>query len=125
MVADTDTLSSADLLGKTASALQSITIGDNAISGTLNYVTGYTGFSGDVSEQEGNYLALHVTANGTGADVYVMLVGGVHGEVKLDDDMIIIIRVTSNTQSVRIRAVQGTTSLTKTYTLTELTLASS
>ena len=45
--------------------LQSNVVVDNVhkkITGTLKYVTGYTGFSGDPEEQEGNYLVTHWTA---------------------------------------------------------------
>ena len=49
------------LLGKELSDLQSgVSVGQDAIAGTLKYVTGYTGFSGDPAEQEGHYLALHI-----------------------------------------------------------------
>ena len=41
---------------------EGITITDNAITGTLKLVSGYTGFSEDVSKQSGNYLALHFSA---------------------------------------------------------------
>lgn len=48
-------------MGLTTSDLQAdIEINGTTISGTSNYVTGYTGFSGDTDEQSGNYLALHV-----------------------------------------------------------------
>lgn len=50
-----------DVYGKTVSELQNgIQISEsNVISGTLNYVTGYTGFnSTKVEEQSSNYLAL-------------------------------------------------------------------
>lgn len=49
--------------GKTAAQLQSnVFVHDEAIQGNLKYVTGYTGFSGEASEQEGNYLALDFNA---------------------------------------------------------------
>ena len=39
-----------------------IVVSNGAISGTLKYVTGYTGFSGDTSEQSGHYLCIHAEA---------------------------------------------------------------
>lgn len=51
-----------DVLGKTVSDLQSdVSISGNAITGTLKYIDDYTGFSSNVSEQSGNYLALKFT----------------------------------------------------------------
>ena len=52
-----------DVYGKKASDLQSnVLVNDttNTISGTLKYVTGYTGFSGDLDKQTGNYIALNI-----------------------------------------------------------------
>ena len=49
-----------DLFGKVVSDLQEdMAISGNKITGTLKYVTGYTGFSSKVSEQQGNYIAMH------------------------------------------------------------------
>ena len=57
---DADIADSVDLLGKKASDLQEgVWIDDGKVYGTVKYVTGYTGFSGDPSEQEGYYLVLH------------------------------------------------------------------
>lgn len=54
---------SIDLAGKTASELVSeFEIQDNVITATLPYVEGYTGYSEEVSEQEGNYLPLMITS---------------------------------------------------------------
>lgn len=50
------------MLGKLAEELQEdIEVTSNSISGTLHYVTGYTGFSSDPELQSGNYLALKFT----------------------------------------------------------------
>lgn len=38
-------------------------VGDSEITGTLKYVTGFTGFSGDAEKQSGNYLALSFEAD--------------------------------------------------------------
>lgn len=62
LAADVDIDEDVDLLGKNITDLESgIVIDDDGnITGTLKYVTGYTGFSGDPEEQEGYFLALHV-----------------------------------------------------------------
>ena len=60
---DFDISDSIDLLGKVASDLQENMIVDatGKVTGTSKYVTGYTGFSGDPAEQEGNYVAFHIS----------------------------------------------------------------
>lgn len=126
IIADTDISATFDLLGKVISDLQEdIEIEDDVVSGTLKYVSDYTGFSGDVEEQEGNYLALHIDAIGAvGSTVKVQLVGGVHGEVTLDSDRVIIIRITSTEQKVKITASKtGLEDVVRELKLTGLTLA--
>ncbi len=98
-----------------------VTVGDDAITGTLNYVTGYTGYSGDEELQSGNYLALHATSE-AGATITVELVGGVSGPVTLDSDGISIGRITSTEQTVKFVAMKNGMSLTKEFSLTGLTL---
>lgn len=112
-----------DLLGKSVSDLQSgVTIGKRAIRGELAYVDDYTGFSGDVTEQKGNYLALKFECEGADS-IVCELVGGKHGPVTLDEDGILITRVSSNTQSIRVTAnATGYESVTRTYSLTGIIL---
>lgn len=113
-----------DLLGKTAGDLQEdVEVNSNAITGTLKYVTGYTGFSGNVSEQSGNYLAIKVTAL-AGATITVELVGGTVGHpVTLDEDGMIVIRITNlETQSITVVATSGTISETQSFSISGLTL---
>lgn len=112
---------STDVLGKATTDLQTnVNVVANSISGTLNYVTGYTGFSSDEELQSGNYLCLYtpVPADTT---VTMELLGGTTG-VKTLDDGIIVLRVTSNTQSLRLIATKGDTTVTKVYTFTNLIL---
>lgn len=80
---DADIEDSVDLLGKKASDLQKgIKIVDGRIYGTLKYVTGYTGFSGNPAEQQGYYLALHYECEGADSikvnDVTVDPNDGIH-----------------------------------------------
>ena len=113
----------ATLLGKKVSDLQSnIVVGENAITGSLKHVTGYTGFSSKTSEQEGHYLALKFDVTPADAVTTVELVGGTKGPVTLDADKNIVLLVKSNTQSVKVISTKGGFSITKIYDLTGLTL---
>ena len=113
-----------NLLGKTVKSLQeNIVIGESEITGTLKHVTGYTGFSSNTSEQEGNYLALKVDADSEDAVVTIELVGGTKGPVTLDDDMNIVLLIKNkDTQSIKVTVDDGKDSATKTYGLTRLIL---
>ena len=67
----------------------------------MKYVTGYTGFSGDVEEQSGNYLALHfAVTDHPSAVITVELSKGAHGVSTLDSDGICIFRVTDAAQEI-------------------------
>ena len=114
-----------DLLGKNSEDLQTgIVIGENAITGTLNYVTGYTGFNvSDVEEQSGNYLALKMSPTPADAITTVEIVGGKKGPVQLDDDLMFVGRISSTSQSIRVATKANGKSVTKTYSLSGLTLA--
>ena len=89
----------------------------------MKHVTGYTGFSSNTSEQEGNYLALKVDADSEDAVATVELVGGNKGPVTLDDDMNIVLLIKNkDTQSIKVTVDNGENSTTKTYGLIGLTL---
>ena len=101
----------------------SVTVSGDTISGTLAYVEGYTGFSGDPAEQEGNYLAIKATA-AEGDTIVLDLIGGTHGPVTLDSDGICIIRITNkDTQKLKYTATgaDGSTD-ERIWKLTGLTL---
>ena len=111
-------------LGKAVSALQEdVMINDKFIKGTLKYVTGYTGFSGETSEQSGNYLALKFTASDS-ATTTVELIGGPLGHpVDATSDMWCVFRITDkNRQKIRIVSTLGDDVVTKTYSLAGLVL---
>ncbi len=81
--------------GKAVSDLQeNVLVHDEWISGTLKYVTGYTGFSGEESEQSGYYLALDVTAT-DGATTTMQFVNArtTIGPVNIDEDMYAVLRI--------------------------------
>lgn len=119
---DTEIDPTADLYGKTVSDLQSdVVIADDAITGTLAYISDYTDFSDDTDLQKGNYLALHVTIP-DGATVTVSL-GSDSGEV--DADGIVVLRIADkDAQLVITSTVDGETE-TLTFDLSGLTLESS
>lgn len=110
------------LFGKDASDLQeNIEVGTNAITGTLNYIADYSeAFSGD--EASGNYLALKCIAI-EGATITVEVVGGLHGPSTLDSDGLVVCRIASVDQSIRVIATINGVSQTKTYALTDLVLS--
>lgn len=127
LVTSADIGASVDLLGKTVSDLQDgITISDTAISGTLNYISDYTGFSGDVTEQSGNYLALKIAVPDVDTDIYsvsVRVIGGDHGAITLDSDRIVVFRIKNTNQKVEVVAsADGQPTITKVYSLENLTL---
>lgn len=94
-----------EVLGKYTSELQSnVSIRGGVITGKLNYVDDYTGFSGDPSMQEGNYLVLRVDTDDEDDVITVELIGGTVGHpITLDADRNIVLRITDcDTQSIRI-----------------------
>lgn len=117
--------SETSVLGKTVGDLQqNVVISDTDISGTLHYVTDYTGFSSNPTDQQGNYLALKFEVDTPGTDVYVNLAGGTVGWVKLDEDLLHVLKIANkDSQTVQVYYQIGEEkSETKTYSLTGLTL---
>lgn len=108
-----------NVLGKLVSELQSnVAVGETSITGTLNYVTDYTGFSSDPALQEGNYLALKFTAPANSTTT-VEIVGGTSGPVALDEDMNWVGKIANTNQKVKVvNSVAGT----KQFSLTGLVL---
>lgn len=89
-------------------------------------MTDYTGFSGNTSEQSGNYLALKVETDSPDAVVTVEIVGGSKGPVTLDEDMNIVCLIKDkNSQSIKVTVEDGEDTTSKTYGLTGLTLETS
>lgn len=109
-----------NLFGKHIDDLQEgIVVGDDKITGTLKYVTDYTEFSGKASEQQGNYLALHATANDPTATVKV----GITKMSTLEEDGIIVLIVKGTGTPVTVTAeVEGKDPVTKTFSLADLVL---
>lgn len=115
-------------MGKKAKLLQSgISINPvtNVISGTLKYVTGYTGYSGSSELQEGNFLALKIApAEDNTLTWKTKLVGGVGPEVAFDEDLNCVYRITSTSQVIQINGYDDDNNLVVSfnYPLTGLTL---
>ena len=118
---DSNVSSSVDLFGKSVTDLQEgIVISDSAITGTLKYVDDYTGFSGDVDLQSGNYLVIHAEA--TNVDDATVTVK-VTNPVVLDDDGIAVLRIADkDSQTLTVVASKdGQETVTKVYSLSGLT----
>lgn len=118
-----------DAYGKTGNDLQTnVNVSRTAVTGTLKYVTDYTGFnSAEPIEQEGNYLALDFSTDmdAEGATVTVELVNGTKGEVQLTypSDMFCVFRVTDkNTQNIRVKATKDGATSTRELDLSGLVL---
>lgn len=120
---DADISGETDLLGKSVTDLQEdITVSDDAITGTLKFATGYTGFSGDENLQSGNYIVLHAEAD-HGAVISAEVIGGYSGPVTLDTDGILIARIESTSQSIRFVGMKaGKVTAVKTLSLSDVTL---
>ena len=97
-----------------------IVIGENEISGALEHITGYEGFSDDPEEQEGFYLALSLSAV-EGARIFTELVGGTKGETEVTDGFCVYRITDRNAQQIKITARKGSYAIEKEYALTELT----
>lgn len=111
--------------GKTVSELQTgVSVGDSEITGTLHYVTGYTGFNAsEVSEQSGNFLALDFSSEQWPDTLKVEVVGGTKGPVTLNsEDHFCVFRIANkSTQKVKVTAeASGKTPFNVTYDLSKL-----
>lgn len=99
-----------------------VVVGETDITGTLHYVTEFTDFSSEPTEQEGNYLALKFDYPES-ATATVEIVGGTKGPVTLDEDKNWVGLIKSNSsQSIKVVATKSEESVEKIYTLTGLTL---
>ena len=108
-----------------------VVVSGTAISGTLKYVDGYTGFSSDESLQSGNFLAVKfsdIDENATSLKVGIQpsSIGADLVEAIDDPDGNAVFRVTDkDAQKVVVKISDGTHTKTQTYSLTGLTLEES
>lgn len=95
--------------GKEVDDLQSnIEINSDSIVGTLRYVTGYTGYSGDVEKQSGNFLALDISSTPSDAVVTAEILGGdSEGNPVTVDDGYLVIRVADRKQKLKLVVTSG------------------
>lgn len=100
-------------------------ISDGAITGTLKYVSGgWDSGTWGADESTGNYLALHCASDMDDVTITVEVVGGTHGPATLDEDGLIICRIASTSQKIKVVATKtGHPTTTKEYALTGLTLS--
>ena len=105
--------------GKTVSSLQSdIVINDDSISGTLNYVTGYTGYSGDTDLQSGYYIALKFDVpNGATTTIAALNNGGSGTPVDLGEDDYAVGRITTKNAKIVVSTTLAGVTVSKTYSL--------
>lgn len=111
-----------DLFGKVSSDLQeNVAINGGAITGTLKYVDDYSSAYGP-GEDSGNYLVLKFESEDADS-ISVEIINGTSGPVTLDEDGIWIGRIADkDSQTVKVVASKDGASVTKTYTLSGLTL---
>lgn len=97
---------------------------DGAVTGTLEYVTGYTGFSDDPELQEGNYLALKADFPG-GVTVTAELKNSGASKITLDEDKNFVVRISDLTTQDELTVAasgEGYADNTVTLDLSGLTL---
>lgn len=106
-----------------------ITVANDKITGTLHYVTDYTGFSGDPAEQNGNFLALNLSSNNftglTSVKVGLFPSYGT-GLVELIEDPQKngVFKITNKLQKFKIVSSDGLHTKYQTFDLSELVLES-
>ena len=112
------------ILGKNVSEFQSnIQIQDDKITGTLNYIEGFTEFNGsDPTEQEGNYLFLNF--KDTVADkIESKLIGGKSGKfIDCTSDKWMLYWITEACTAVEVKLTKGKNVIEKTLNISDLTL---
>ena len=112
--------------GKEVDDLQSnieINEGSRQIVGTLRYVTGYTGYSGDPAEQSGNYLALDFAATPAESVIQVEVIGGnSEGNPVTVDDGYVVFRIRDRKQKIKVTSTNGDNVIERTYGLGSLKL---
>lgn len=107
-------------LGKRVRDLQQgMDVFNDQISGTLNYVTDFTEFSGDPAEQSGHYMALRFTAPSDATTTVKK--NDSDTPSTLDSDMVCIFRITENTKTITVNVSRGGESLTKVFYLNGVT----
>lgn len=114
---------SVDLLGKVISDLQeNVVISGTTITGTLKYVTDYTGFSGKASEQKGNFFAFYCPmAKETGVTVNVKAASGTLWPIDSTDGIIVLQIKDKNKPILLIASKEGYVPYAKEYDISGMT----
>lgn len=122
LTVDTTIGSDTDLLGKVVADLQDdIEITDRKITGNINYVDDYTGFSSLEEEQSGHYIALRASVPDVNG---VTIKAKTSRLVTLDSDGILVLRF-KNDKTYPITFIaekEGYGAVKKTYNLSGLKL---
>lgn len=111
LTVDFDIAADEDLFGKVVADLQeNMAVANSAITGTSHYVTEYTGFSSKTDEQQGNYVALHVSVPGMtiGQDGLTVKVNN----SSLDADGLIVLILKNSNKPIKVVATKGNYSKT-------------
>ena len=112
--------------GKEVDDLQSnieINEGSRQILGTLRYVTGYTGYSGNPDLQSGNYLALDFAATPADSVITVEVIGGdSEGNPVTVDDGYVVFRIKDRKQRIKVTSTNGDNVIERVYGLGSLKL---
>ena len=106
---------STTVLGKLVSDVQqNVFVNDNSIQGTLKYVSDWTGYSADPSENSGYFVVLKYAAS-EGATVTIETIGGyTDGRVQeLDSDMQSVTRFKDNKQKLKVVTTLNGDTITK------------
>ena len=107
-----------DLYGKEASELGEFKISrSGAVTGSANYVTGYTGFNGsDTNEQEGYYFPLAFTQSQAVREVTMQVVGSANPPVKMDAENVVYLgKTAAAAKKKQIELVHGTDRMILTF----------
>lgn len=106
-----------------ASDLQSdVAVSNGVVSGTLKYVTDYTGFSSDPAEQSGNYVALKFEGNADTVKVKMEPSYSGGNWSTLDADRTCVFRVHDTTQKIIVQQTIGSNTVSSQVSLSGLTL---
>ena len=98
-------------------------VSDNAITGTLLYVSDYTEFSETPEKQAGNFLALSITNGTSGSTLKTELIGGAEDDVKPDGNTKVVIRITNkNAQKIKFTITKDGSTASKMYSVSGITL---
>ena len=115
----TISLPEGEVLGMEVNLIQKIEISDTKVTGTLKYVEDFPKFS---ENAKGNFLAIKCDEATKGDTInWELSEAQVKGSGTLDEDGILVLQITSNTQKVTLK--NGETS--KVLDLTGLTLSPS